>query len=172
MTGRVIAMLLLWVSNPALQSRPDLSGSWVAIPSQFNLTKAFKAPDPHARPAPPPPPAGSPLWLSIRLTHDEPVIELEYLRSDGTTISRERRTTDNTENLNQRDRGALIQHSKTHWADGALVTESRLMREDATILSAVESWQLSPDGTTLTITSSFEDSKSLSHVVAVYRRKP
>jgi hypothetical protein len=172
MTRCVLAMLLLLISNVPVQRRPDLSGSWVPIPSEFKLTKQLKAPDPDAPPAPPAPPEGPPSLPSIRITHNEPDILLEYVGSDGATISSERRTTDNAQNINQRAGGALTQRSRTRWENGALRTESRLMNGDATILSAVEHWQVSPDGATLTVSSAVEDSKSRSQVVTVYRRRP
>ena len=175
MTRCVLAIVLLWMADAYPQRRPDLSGFWVPVPSEFKLTKEPKTPAPNAAPAPPAPPIlpeGSPSLPSVRIDHNEPVVLLEYVGSDGATISSERRTTDNAENVNLRAGGTLTQRSKTRWDNGVLRTESRLMDGDQVILSAVEHWQLSPDRTTLTITSEVEDSLSRSHVVTVYRRRP
>lgn len=174
MTRCVLAIVLLWMSDASPQRRPDLSGLWVPVPSEFKLTKELKTPDPNAPPAPPPPipPEGSPLLPSVRIMHDEPAVLIEYVSSDGETISSERRTTDNVENVNLRAGGRLTQRSKTRWDNGVLRTELRLMGGDEVILSAIEHWQLSPDRTTLRITSEVEDSMSRSQVVTVYRRRP
>ena len=175
MTRCVLAIVLLWMSDASPQRRPDLSGLWVPVPSEFKLTKEPKTPNPNAPPAPPAPlvpPEGSPLLPSVRINHDEPVVLVEYVGSDGAAISSERRTTDNAENVNLRAGGTLTQRSKTRWDNGVLRTELRLMGGDDVVLSAVEHWQLSPDRTTLTITSEVEDSVSRSRVVTVYRRRP
>jgi protein-S-isoprenylcysteine O-methyltransferase Ste14 len=166
---KLIALVAVAMCQVGAQSQSDLSGSWTPVPSEYRSTKELTIPDSNAPPAPPAL-SGAPQLPAIRIVHAEPSFTLEYVAADGTTISTQRLTTDNRENVNMRGGGALTQRSSSRWESGALRTEWRLLRGDQPIMSGVDRWQLSADGATLIHTSTMEDSKSRSQTATVYRR--
>ena len=163
--------MLVALLQSASVTHPDLSAEWVPDPSQYRVSKVLKASDPGAPPAPPAPSGGVPQLPRLRRAHNEPSVVLEYIGHDGVPISSQRLTTDGAENVNERAGGAMIQRSTSRWENGALTTQWRLLRGSVVFISGVDVWRLSENGTTLTLRSSLEDSKSKSETTTVYRRR-
>jgi hypothetical protein len=141
MTATLIAVLLFF-SPAAQEAKPDFSGKW-----SLDLTKSDfgQMPPPES--------------MVAVVEHKEPTIKIASTQKTAQgEISNERTmTTDGKENTNtvRTMMGDQPITSTTKWNGKALVTAFRLSVQDMTI-DVAESWELSADGKSLTITREFK----------------
>jgi len=168
--NRASAVLVAMLVAPLAQSGSrNFIGTWVPIPAEYKSTKELKTLDLGAPPAAPAP-VGPPQLPSIRISETDPAVVVEYIAADGAIISSFRLPTDGSESVDRRGAG-LTQHSRTRWDNGVLQTDLRLLQGDTVVMTGVDRWQLSADGTRLTISGTMEDAKSRSRTTTVYRRQ-
>jgi hypothetical protein len=154
------------VQSPAATA--DFSGYWVPDPGKATYTKELKTAE--AKPdAPPAPPGDLPAPPPLRISSTAKEVILEFMGDDGAPITTLKLATDGREVTNPR--GMLSQISTSHWENDTFVTAWQLHRRDVMIMKGVDTWRLSPDGTTLTIESRMEDSKSRSTTSTTYSKR-
>jgi hypothetical protein len=163
--------LLIAVSLAGASETPRLAGLWTPDAAEYRVSKRLKDADVNAPPAPPAPSGESPSLPDVRIQQNDRTISFEYFDDEGDVLSLLTFTTDGKENRNERAGGALMQKSTSGWVDGALRTAWRLERGQQVVISGVDLWRLSGNGQTLTVTSTIEDSKSVSETKTVYRRR-
>jgi hypothetical protein len=166
----ILVSVVLATLRTGLAAPIDLSGTWVPDPAAYERHKELKVVDPKAPPAPPAPSEGKPALRNVRISHHGSAMVFEHLGDDGSPVSLRRVTTDGMESVNGAD-GALPHVSISRWEGRSLLTAWRLTRAGADIMTGIDTWSLSDDGGTLTLTSAMEDSKSRSRTRTVYRRQ-
>jgi hypothetical protein len=166
-----IALLLGLTLAASGAERPSFSGTWRPDRSMSTQSKELKTTvNPNAPAAPPAASAAALEELpTLRITHAEPKLTLEFLETDGSVISTTAVTTDGKEALNARAGGALTHRSTSTWDGNVLVTTWSLERAAAVVISGVDRRELTSP-TTLVVTTTTEDSKSRSKSVIVYHR--
>jgi hypothetical protein len=172
LTLQVLSLALALIqSPPATATRVDLSGTWAPDLNSHQREREMKGViDPNGPKAPLPPPGGLLFLPRVRVVDEGASLAFEYIEDDGKPISSLRVTTDGKENLNPRA-GSLLHTSKSRREGRSLKTDWRLTREGAEVMTGLDTWTLSDDGTTLTQTSAMEDSRSKSRTKTTYRRK-
>ncbi len=167
----LLLVVLLGLAGAAAAQPPSLAGTWIPDPAASTHSKELKqAVQPGAPPAPPAPPAAIRDQLpTLRITHSEPRLTVEYLNPDGSVISTTEMTTDGKLSASTRPGETLLRKSVSTWDGNVLRTMWTLEQNGAVVISGVDRRELTA-ADTLVVTTTTEDSKSRSKSVIVYHR--
>lgn len=163
---------LLLAATAAPPPHPDFSGTWVPDQAASTETKTLKTSDPKLSALPPAPPQAISNELpTLRITHAEPSVVIEFLESNGNVISVSKLTTDGAENLNDRAGGGLQHRSTSRWDGNVLRTTWTIARGTQVVISGTDARERTSP-TTMKVTTRTDDAKSTSESVLVYHLKP
>lgn len=96
-------------------------------------------------------------------------MEISSLDDSGNTITTVVLSADGIEKVN--DLGEVKHKSVTLWEERRLITEWALERDGAVVMKGKDIRELSEDDAVLTLRKHTEDSKSVSDLVIVFKRK-